>query len=185
MRVTNISSRSRFYTATSMADGDKAAAAGTQQSSAPNFRDDESPELAHERPEINQVPVTPGIHHMTYHKGQSESDIEERSSTPGYFTKDPVGSERKGRTVTIQSPQPVEGTDSQRPVSPSDLVRGATSNNEVLRRMSIGAQPTRKESITDFQSAAPDLALTGNIISATFLTPHSLRYHKDGTWVCN
>ncbi|KXJ90132.1 family 20 glycosyltransferase [Microdochium bolleyi] len=48
--------------------------------------------------------------------------------------------------------------------------------------MSLSQQPTRKESINDFQSAAPDLALTGNIISATFLTPHSVRYHKDGTW---
>jgi len=165
-----------------MADDNKADATGSQHSSTSKVHDDGSPELAHERPEINQVPVTPGIHHMTYHKKQSESDAEERSGTSGYFTKDPVGSERKGRLVTIQSPQPVEGTESQRPVSPSDLVRGATSHHEVLRRMSISNQPTHKESITDFQSAAPDLALTGNIISATFLTPHSLRYHKDGTW---
>jgi trehalose 6-phosphate synthase/phosphatase len=43
----------------------------------------------------------------------------------------------------------------------------------------------RRESLSDIRAANPDLALSGNIISATFNTPHSFVYRKGGDWVCN
>lgn len=41
----------------------------------------------------------------------------------------------------------------------------------------------RRESLSEIRAANPDLALTGNIISATFNTPHSFSYRKGGDWV--
>jgi trehalose 6-phosphate synthase/phosphatase len=55
----------------------------------------------------------------------------------------------------------------------------ANSNNN-------GGEPTlrRRESLSEIRAANPDLALSGNIISATFNTPHSFVYRKGGDWVC-
>ncbi|KAI0907986.1 trehalose-phosphatase [Ustulina deusta] len=55
------------------------------------------------------------------------------------------------------------------------------SGEAVLRRLS---QPVtaRSESIADIKSAAPDLPLTGNIISVTFTTPHTVKYRNNGEW---
>jgi len=49
-----------------------------------------------------------------------------------------------------------------------------------------GGEPTlrRRESLSEIRAANPDLALSGNIISATFNTPHSFVYRKGGDWVC-
>lgn len=41
----------------------------------------------------------------------------------------------------------------------------------------------RRESLSDIRASNPDLALTGNIISATFTIPHSFAYRKGGEWV--
>ncbi|KYK62057.1 putative trehalose-6-phosphate synthase/trehalose phosphatase [Drechmeria coniospora] len=40
----------------------------------------------------------------------------------------------------------------------------------------------RRESLSEIRAADPDLALTGNIISATFNIPHALTYHKGADW---
>ncbi|POR35315.1 Trehalose-phosphatase [Tolypocladium paradoxum] len=40
----------------------------------------------------------------------------------------------------------------------------------------------RRESLTEIRAANPDLALSGNIISATFNIPHALTYHKGADW---
>ncbi|GKU20121.1 unnamed protein product [Fusarium langsethiae] len=47
-----------------------------------------------------------------------------------------------------------------------------------------GSEPTlrRRESLSEIRAANPDLALSGNIISATFNTPHSFVYRKGGDW---
>ncbi|KOS23365.1 Trehalose-phosphatase [Escovopsis weberi] len=41
---------------------------------------------------------------------------------------------------------------------------------------------TRRESLSDIRSSHPELALSGNIISATFTIPHALTYQKGGDW---
>ncbi|KAI5460306.1 putative trehalose-6-phosphate synthase/trehalose phosphatase [Mariannaea sp. PMI_226] len=40
----------------------------------------------------------------------------------------------------------------------------------------------RRESLSEIRAANPDLALSGNIISATFSTPHTFSYRKGGDW---
>ncbi|KAI0099753.1 trehalose-phosphatase [Nemania sp. FL0031] len=132
-----------------------------------------SPELAHKRKSNIQIPVTPGIHQATYQTPapQRPDDAE----NPGYFTQHPNRHDRPSEPSL--SNQPGENRKS----SVLDLIKGAMSGEEVLRRMSQAAGG-RSESISDIKSAAPDLALTGNIISATFTTPHTIKYHKNGEW---
>lgn len=45
------------------------------------------------------------------------------------------------------------------------------------------ANMARRESLSEIRASNPDLALTGNIISATFTIPHSFAYKKGGDWV--
>ncbi|UNI16558.1 hypothetical protein JDV02_002984 [Purpureocillium takamizusanense] len=40
----------------------------------------------------------------------------------------------------------------------------------------------RRQSLSEIRAANPDLALSGNIISATFNIPHALTYKRDGDW---
>ncbi|KAI1504012.1 glycosyltransferase family 20-domain-containing protein [Biscogniauxia marginata] len=132
----------------------------------------------HERSYITNVPVTPGIHLSTYNS-RSSSDSREVES-PGYFTKNPLKHSRKFSSATqlVESPTQLPAT--ERGSSSTDLTGGQMSGHEVLRRMSLSKG--RRESISDIKAAAPDLALSGNIISVTFTTPHSLKYHKNGEW---
>lgn len=130
---------------------------------------EDSPELAHERVSNIQVPVTPDIHRETYKAPAQQASNE--AEEPGYFTRDP-----------LNHSNPAQPLDEAKGSSLSDLIRGAMSGEEVLRRMSQAAAG-RRESISDIKSSAPDLALTGNIISATFTTPHTVKYHKNGEWV--
>ncbi len=51
-----------------------------------------------------------------------------------------------------------------------------------LRRMSLAAMVGRRESLSEIRDSNPDLALSGDIISATFNIPHSLKYRKGGDW---
>ncbi|KAI8631883.1 glycosyltransferase family 20 protein [Xylariaceae sp. FL1651] len=141
--------------------------------------DNSSPDLPpHQRASVTRVPVTPGINLTTYQTPslQKTSDAE----GAGYFTQDPRKYDHPTHTDhMVESPDNISTL--RRPSSPTDLIRGAMSGKEVLRRMSL---PTRghRESISDIKSAAPDLALTGNIISVTFTTPHTFKYHKNGEW---
>lgn len=69
--------------------------------------------------------------------------------------------------------------------SPSDAAAGATSNHEILRRMSLNAGQQRRDSLADIdpRAANPSLNLSGGVISATFCIPHSLKYRKGADWV--
>lgn len=55
------------------------------------------------------------------------------------------------------------------------------SHQEVLRRMSLSSKG-RRESISDIKAGVPELALSGNIISATFTLPYSVKYRSSGEW---
>jgi trehalose 6-phosphate synthase/phosphatase len=71
--------------------------------------------------------------------------------------------------------------------SPTEAASGATSNQEILRRMSMSS-PTmqRRDSLfeIDPRAANPSLSLSGGIISATFCIPFSLKHRKGQDWVC-
>ncbi|KAI0844056.1 glycosyltransferase family 20 protein [Daldinia vernicosa] len=133
----------------------------------------ESPDLPpHLRDSITRVPVTPGIQSSTYLAKTSTDSV--KAASQGYFTRDPAN-----QSSDVSQPPPTEPHSDGS--SPTNLVKGATSDEEVLRRMSISTKG-RRESISEIRAAAPDLALSGNIISVTFTTPYSLKYRKNGEW---
>jgi hypothetical protein len=115
------------------------------------------------RPSVTDVPVTPGIDSAAY---QSASSGAEES----YFARN---IHKGGKTMGAQSPM--------------EAASGATSNQEILRRMSMGS-PTlqRKDSLfeVDPRATNPSLTLSGGVISATFCIPYSLKYRKGQDWVC-
>ncbi|KAI0015584.1 family 20 glycosyltransferase [Xylariomycetidae sp. FL0641] len=145
----------------------------------------ESPDLPpHQRTSITNVPVTPGIQLSTY-LSQGSRPGTHGSESAGYFTQDP-GRRESNRSITdghhaAQSPEQlptvVEGESYATNVPNQDTMSG----EEVLRRMSLSMRG-RRESISDIRAAAPDLGLSGNIISATFLAPHTFKYRKNGQW---
>ncbi|KAK7700957.1 hypothetical protein SLS64_010551 [Diaporthe eres] len=60
---------------------------------------------------------------------------------------------------------------------PSDPMSG----HDILRRMSKASRG-RRQTLSEIKSAFPALSLSGNVISATFNMPHSLRYRKGNDW---
>ncbi|KAI1756214.1 trehalose-phosphatase [Xylaria castorea] len=158
-------------TSTSVSPG-----AGFSAKPAEGDSEDSSPDLPpHQRTANTNIPVTPDIHQATYETPALQRSVDRE--TLGYFTQDPRKHDRPAKP-NLQSQAP-DATNA--PSSPTDLIRGAMSGEEVLRRMSQAAVG-RNESIADIRSAAPDLGLTGNIISATFTAPHTIKYHNDGKW---
>lgn len=116
--------------------------------------------------------VTPGIHQHTYLDSADNS----RSGSPSYFSQ----SDRK---VAFASSDPsIAATPSitthNLPQSP-----GSITGKDILKRMTLAAMG-RRESLSRIREANPDLQLSGNIISATFNIPHSVKYRKGSDWVC-
>ncbi|ETS75603.1 hypothetical protein PFICI_12547 [Pestalotiopsis fici W106-1] len=135
---------------------------------------DEEDLPAHQRKSVTSIPVTPGIHLSTYH-ALSNNHSRAQSESPNYFSRNPEQADRRPRKIP-------EATDSEiRASSPTEASKGTMSGQEVLRRMSLSSRG-RRESIGDIKAAVPDLALTGNIISATFTLPYSLKYRTGGDW---
>ncbi|KAI0436789.1 trehalose-phosphatase [Xylaria telfairii] len=149
---------------------------GLSTNPAESSSEDSSPNLPpHKRTANINVPVTPDIHRATYQTPALQRSADTESQ--GYFTKDPRTHDRSGRPdLQHQAPD-----DTGAPSFLSDLIRGAMSGEEMLRRMSQ-AVVGGNESISDIKAVAPDLGLTGNIISATFTAPHTIKYHNNGEW---
>lgn len=134
---------------------------------------------AHLRPSVTDVPVTPGIAHRTYSPESSrdscdDNNNDEPSSPGGYFHARP-------HADVITSPDPLDDN------MAGDEPRGGAdasqlSGHDILRRMSRSSRG-RTESISEMRAAHPSLALSGNVISATFNMPHSLKYRKGADWV--
>jgi len=126
------------------------------------------------RQSVTAVPVTPGIGLSTYSSGDESLGPKKlgqaRQGTPGgYFHN--------------QSQKPVASPD---PIDDNTALQdktGSESGADLLRRMSRPTMSGRRESISEYRAANPDLPLSGNIISATFNIPHTLRYHKGSAWV--
>jgi trehalose 6-phosphate synthase/phosphatase len=132
----------------------------------------ESPVPPHERESITKVPVTPGISLDTYDSRPTSRDVpSERTESPSYF--------RGQSSEVVSSPTQLEGATQP----PGEVSKGSRSGHDILRRLSLAAMRGRRESLTDIRSGVPDLALSGNIISATFNIPHSLKYQQGQDWV--
>ena len=71
---------------------------------------------------------------------------------------------------------------SSRPQSPTDVVRGARSGAELLRRLSLVDAAQTETLDIDPRQSHPGLRLTGNVISATVCIPYSVGYRFGGEW---
>ncbi|POS79497.1 glycosyltransferase family 20 [Diaporthe helianthi] len=123
--------------------------------------------LAHHQESNTNIPVTPGIGLETYDSGTSADSAESAGSN--YFSSKPV----PGGQDAIVSPNAIDDTMAAEPTP--------TTGNDILRRMSKASRG-RRQTLSEIKSAYPALSLSGNVISATFNMPHSLRYRKGNDW---
>lgn len=134
--------------------------------------------------------VTPGIHQHTYNS--ADSSRAQSPSGSSYFPPSNYTTHDSHHRQT-SSPQPPTSNNNitSNPTS-SPAANTAASNTskvppspgpgDILKRMTLAAMG-RRESLSQIRSANPDLQLSGNIISATFNIPHSLKYRKGSDWV--
>lgn len=81
---------------------------------------------------------------------------------------------------------PPDTSRGRRPSSPSEVVAGSRSPEELLRRLSLTAQGPINQKASEFnpRETFAELQLSGNVISATFCVPYKIRYGSNGQWVC-
>jgi trehalose 6-phosphate synthase/phosphatase len=148
----------------------------------------------HLRPSVIEVPVTPGITRDVYESDKSDGDsVPGHKAEPGYFSRRDVDH------AIAASPAP-DTTNRAGQSFENKLETGAQAGADYMRRVSvavgnpiaqadvpsptaIAASTPSRGSMSDIRDISPDLALTGNIISATFNIPHSLKYRKGADWV--
>lgn len=143
-----------------------------QTASRPGLQDrTESSLPPHFRPSVIDVPVTPGITRETYEPQGSDGQ------EANYF------SHKTSDHALAASPLPI----SSAAFAPGDfdaqLTAGANSSTDFLKRVTDAVMGGRRDSLSEIRKETPDLSLSGNIISATFNIPHSLKYHKGSDWV--
>lgn len=134
----------------------------------------------HLNPSVTQVPVTPGITRDAYESETSYRADEPGAAgnaDPGYFSRHDVDN------ALAASPAP-DSTNRENQSFDNKIETGARQGADYLRRVSVAAMNPSKETMADIRAISPDLSLTGNIISATFNIPHSLKYRKGADWVC-
>ena len=134
---------------------------------------------------VTDVPVTPGIDREAYEPENGERAHGAGGAgqlEPSFFSRHSVDH------AIAASPAP-DITSHEGQSFQSKIETGAQEGSNFMRRLSAAvlhpppAAPLR-ESMSEIRAISPDLALTGNIISATFNLPHSLKYHKGADWVC-
>lgn len=137
--------------------------------------DTESSLPPHYRQSVVNIPVTPGIGIRTYSSSTPEptsADDGDASGGPSYF-------QFKPSKDVIASPDSVDDNMEATPSTPGNAA--GVSGHDILRRMSKSR--SRGESIVNIRNEYPTLPLSGNVISATFSIPHSLKYRKGSDWV--
>lgn len=130
---------------------------------------------AHERSSVVNIPVTPGIATRTYSYSpeSSREDSVEPTDSPDYF-------QARVPEEVVASPNSLD--DNMAANDPEAVAGASLSGHDILRRMSKSSHG-RRESINDMRAAYPSLPLSGNVISATFNIPHSVKYRKGADWV--
>lgn len=136
--------------------------------------------------------VTPGIHPRTYRYIEVEDDDDQDYSEPSDSTpranQNQDDEEEKRAHDESASYFPTA-----RDRSSSARRRGSRRRDQMELSNTVPADAEangvrintmrRRESLSEIRAANPDLALSGNIISATFNTPHAFKYRKGGDWV--
>ncbi|KAK0648106.1 putative trehalose-6-phosphate synthase/trehalose phosphatase [Cercophora newfieldiana] len=129
----------------------------------------------HFRPSNYEVPVTPGITREAYDSEETPTPIAGQSEQSGYFSQKDIDH------ALAASPGPV-GVDTGEANFQAKIIEGAEGSKDFLRRLNFAVMGARRDSISEIRKSSPDLSLTGNIISATFNIPHSLKYRKGADW---
>lgn len=129
--------------------------------------------------------VTPGIHQHTYTYTYRDSpddgpDLSSRPSSPSYFSQ---ADRRVDVTSTSTQPSPSQPATPSIPRHNLPTSPGSIAGKDILKRITFAAAMGRRESLSQIRASNPDLQLSGNIISATFNIPHSLKYRKGSDWV--
>lgn len=128
------------------------------------------------RPSNYEVPVTPGITREAYDSDETATPIPGQTEEGGYFSRKDIDH------ALAASPGPV-GVGIGAADFQAKIIEGAEGSKDFLRRLSFAVMGGRRDSISEIRKSSPDLSLTGNIISATFNIPHSLKYRKGADWV--
>lgn len=123
----------------------------------------------HHRESIINIPVTPSIELRSYSPEYSRHT----EATGSYFSEQP-------HDEVVASPDPLDDNMAANP--PEAVDSASMSGHDILRRMSKSSRG-RQESLSDIRTTYPSLHLSGNVISATFNMPHSLKYRKGADWV--
>ena len=135
----------------------------------------------HFRESVTAVPVTPGIGLQTY-DSEHEDDVDDPDRTashePDYFSRKTVPHAIDHAIAPSPAPLDPYGNTFE-----GQLHAGLDAGKDFLRRLSKNVMGERHESLSDIRDGNPNLSLSGNIISATFSIPYSLRYRKGSDWV--
>jgi trehalose 6-phosphate synthase/phosphatase len=134
---------------------------------------------------VTDVPVTPGIDREAYESQNSDK----ADGAAGAGQLEPSFFSRHSVDHAIAASPAADITSHEGQSFQNKIDTGAQEGSNFMRRLSAAVlhpQPTTpsRESMSEIRGISPDLALTGNIISATFNLPHSLKYHKGADWVC-
>ncbi|KAL1837794.1 hypothetical protein VTJ49DRAFT_3404 [Mycothermus thermophilus] len=120
----------------------------------------------------DEVPVTPGIT-----KDEYEAELSEQNSGtlhPDYFSRHQA--DHAIAASPALNPSAIQGQPFEK-----QLETGVREGVEYMRRVGDAALHPA-ESLSDIRAICPDLSLTGNIISATFNIPHTVKYRKGADW---
>ncbi|OAA59863.1 trehalose-phosphate synthase subunit [Niveomyces insectorum RCEF 264] len=142
----------------------------------------DTPDLPpHLRKSITQVPVTPELRGtpVAFKNGHSHGQGSVQHCGGYFVSREEASSSLVGRSA--------QGT----PLPPAVTPPGALKNNhpganllkQTLRNKAAMSDSARRGSLSDIRQDHPDLALSGNIISATFNIPYSVDYRKGSDWV--
>ncbi|KAK4664670.1 uncharacterized protein QC763_507260 [Podospora pseudopauciseta] len=130
----------------------------------------------HLRSSVTAVPVTPDITQETYESDNSNNSSGGQGPSRGdYFSR------RVLDHAIAASPAP-DSTNREGQSFHNKVTVGAQEGKNWMNRLTEATMAGRRESMSEFREISPDLALSGNIISATFNIPHSLKYRKGSDW---
>ncbi|KAJ4336102.1 threalose-6-phosphate phosphatase [Didymella glomerata] len=129
-------------------------------------------------PSITNVPVTPGFG-LNEEKPPARAQNNNLPFDPETASPGPSWG-NKGSYFPKQN-----GDD--RASSPTEQAAGAHTGEELLKRLSVSSESTKKHDLADVdpRAAHPGLNLSGRLISATFAVPYNLGYSKGNDWEMN
>jgi trehalose 6-phosphate synthase/phosphatase len=124
---------------------------------------------------ITSVPVTPG-----FGLNEEKPPVREQNNNLPFNPETASPGPSWGKNGSYFPKQ--NGED--RAGSPNEQAAGARTGEELLKRLSVSSESTKKHDLADVdpRAAHPGLNLSGKLISATFAVPYNLNYSKGNDW---